>query len=342
MIRKSRVHFYKPFQIAEVLFHGRTSRKIDLTDLESYRSISKRWRDEVSRRLVGRVSTSSARFQDNVFDENAMPPRCLAALGVINKQSKGGVEAYVYRSFAQKLDKLNAVRRYVMASDADSFSLEELVHLVVADPGLRRSVDKIYEITVFALFSTIVRALEVQVTLELGKVDKEILKDFSRFTETILGLMEGEVKVTVPAALYRVGVTNAADRGLDMWSNFGPAVQVKHLTLTSELMGDVVDAVKADKIVVVCLGAEKELVESLLKQVDYMDRVQGIITMEDLNGWYSLCLSKKYRTTLGSQLLNDLRREFEDEFPASIEVEPFMKERGYDKLSLPAGWSIDA
>lgn len=340
VINKSRVHFYKPFQIAEVLYHDRVERKMNLSDLEEYRNVSKRWRDEVSRRLVGRVSTSSAKFQDNVFENNAMPPELLAELGALNKITNGAVESYIYRRFSQKLDKVDGIRQYVMTTSPVHFSLYELIHKMVHDPGLRRSVDKIYEITVYALFSTIVRALEVTVTLEVGNSNKKILEDFGRFMGAVLGLGIGQTKITVPAALYRVGVTNAADRGLDMWSNFGPAVQIKHLTLTPGLMGDILDSVRADKMVIVCLKAEKALVEILLQQVDYADRVQGIITMEDLDEWYKICLSPKYQDKLGLQLLTDLRREFEDEFPSSTEIKPFMEERNYLLLPLPEGWDM--
>ena len=32
---------------------------------------------------------------------------------------------------------------------------------------------------------------------------------------------------------------NAADRGLDMWANFGPAIQVKHLTLDESAVREI-------------------------------------------------------------------------------------------------------
>jgi len=46
IISKSRVHLYKPIQIAEILHHHRTnaSKPFSLNDLESYRSPSKKWR----------------------------------------------------------------------------------------------------------------------------------------------------------------------------------------------------------------------------------------------------------------------------------------------------------
>lgn len=340
VIRKSRVHLYKPIQIAEILYHHRTKRGLDLSDLESYRNISKRWRDEVSLLLVGRRSTSSQKYQDNIFEANAMPPALLAQLGIINKKGKGFIEAYIYKSLEARLSSVREVEKYIKSSSADAFSVRELVALFQTTPGLRRSIDKMYEVLVYALFATIVRALKAQITLEIGNKDAEILKDFERFIKMVLGIDAKQTKLVLPAALYRVGVTNAADRGLDIWANFGPAIQVKHLTLTAELMEDIVDDITADKIVVVCLDSEKEAIESLLKQVGWGERIQGIITLVDLEDWYKLCLSKKYRGNLGANLLKDAEREFDSEFPSSKQIKPFMARRKYDEIVLPSDWQI--
>ena len=106
VIRKSRVHLYKPIQIAEILFRHRTEKNWDLCDLESYRNLSKKWRDEVSLLLVGRRSTSSQRYQDNIFESNAMPPELLKKLGQLNAEGGGFVEAYIYTALK---DRLSAV-----------------------------------------------------------------------------------------------------------------------------------------------------------------------------------------------------------------------------------------
>lgn len=340
VIRKSRVHLYKPIQIAEIMHHHRKERGWDLNDIESYRNISKRWRDEVSLLLVGRRSTSSQKYQDNIFEANAMPPTLLAQLGMINKKGKGFVEAYVYKALEAHLSSVRGVESYIKSSTADAFSIRELVTLFQTTPGLRRSIDKMYEILVYALFATIVRALKAQITLEIGNKDAEILKDFERFIKMVLGIDSKQTKLVLPAALYRVGVTNAADRGLDMWTNFGPAIQVKHLTLTPELVEDITDNIPADRIVIVCLNAERESIEALLKQVGWSERIQGIITINDLDDWYKLCLSKKYSGNLGANLLKDVQREFDAEFPSSREIVPFMAKRGYDKIVLPSDWQV--
>jgi len=340
VIRKSRVHLYKPIQIAEILHHHRTERGLDLSDLESYRNVSKRWRDEVSLLLVGRRSTSSQKYQDNVFEANAMPPELLAKLGETNKKGKGFVEAYVYKALEARLSSVRGVEDYIRKSTPDTFDLKKLVSIFQTTPGLRRSVDKMYEILVYALFATIVRVLKVQITLEIGNKDEEILKDFEKFIKTVLGIDGKQTRLVLPAALYRVGVTNAADRGLDIWANFGPAIQVKHLTLTPELVEDIADDITADRIVIVCLNTEREAIEALLKQVGWSGRIQGIITINDLDDWYKLCLSKKYRANLGAKLLQDVGREFAVEFPSSKQIAPFVARRGYDKIVMPSDWQI--
>ncbi len=65
LIQKSRVHLYKPIQIAEILYKHRTEKNINLLNLEDYRAKSKKWRDDVCVDLLGRKCTSSAKFQDN-------------------------------------------------------------------------------------------------------------------------------------------------------------------------------------------------------------------------------------------------------------------------------------
>jgi len=336
VIRKGRVHFYKPFQIAEILRKAREGELSDLGDLESYRNTSKKWRNDVSMLLVGRISTSSARYQDDVFNDSAMPPKLLKMLGKHNES--GVVEAYIYQKFKDKLGKLGEVKDYLFSLDSKSFSFDHFVSSFESSPGLKRSVDKIYEICVYALFATIIRALNLQITLKMLNPDKEILSEFNDFLIKVAGIEDGNDCITVPAKLYRVGVTNAADRGLDMWCNFGPAVQVKHLTLTEELVGDISDTVSSDKIVIVCKDAEKSIIEIVSDQVGIGDRIQGIVTFSMLESWYQKCLSDKFQDSLGKNLLEDLKREFNAEFPSFANIDEFISDRGYDKIKLPSQW----
>src|SRR5581483_8666670 len=241
VIRKSRVHFYKPIQVAEILYRHRTVGGFELRDPESYRNPSKRWRDEVSRRLVGRASTSSQKFQDNLFERNAMPPEILAELGELNRRAGGLVEAYVYRSLQARLLSVSEARGYIAGTPPERFALRELVARFRRVPGLKRSIDTMYEIAVHALFAALVRALRVEVSLTVGNKDERILRDFEGFVSAVLGLSQARPAVARAARLFRAGVANAADRGVDMWSNFGPAVQVKFLALTPALAEDIAE-----------------------------------------------------------------------------------------------------
>lgn len=338
VIRKSRVHLYKPIQLAEILFHHRTEKNWDLNDLESYRNLSKRWRDDISYLLVGRKCTSSQKYQDNLFEANAMPPNLLAQLGKINKIQKGIVEAYIYRSLKKRLLSVYKVHKYISSSAPEEFSLTNLISLFEATPGLRRSIDKIYEILVYSLFSAIVRALKAQVTLEILNKDNTILGDFKIFIKMVLGIDSKKTKLILPASLHRVGTTNASDRGLDILANYGLAIQVKHLALKAEVAEDIAHNIAVDRIVIVCLDAEKQIIVSLMKQVGLGEKIQGIITMSDMDNWYSLCLSKKYQNSLGKNLLKDLQREFSMEFPSIVEIDPFIEKRGYNKIAKSSAW----
>lgn len=94
-------------------------------------------------------------------------------------------------------------------------------------------------------------------------------------------------------------MANAADMGLDMWANFGPAIQVKHISLNEEEAKDIVDKVTADKIVIVRLSTERQIIDRVLNQLGFSHRIQGIITQDDLERWYSKCFSDEYKESLG-------------------------------------------
>ena len=329
IINKSRVHLYKPIQIAEILYHYRKGDKIDLNDVESYRNISKKWRDDVSRRLVGRVSTSSQKFQDNIFEENAMPPKLLKKLAIVNRENGGKIEKYIYEKLKERLSMVADAKEYIISSGINKFNINEFLAQFKEKPGLRRSIDKAYEITVYALFNTLVRVLKVEMGLSINNLDKGVLNDFDKFVNLVLGLSKNKPSIKISARIFRVGATNAADRGLDMWANFGSAIQVKHLDLTEELAEEVTENVNADRIILVCAEADADIIKKVASSINGKNKIKGIITFSDLDNWYRLCFSKKYKNKMGSILLTDLQNEFDFEFPSSTQINPFMKERDY-------------
>lgn len=201
-----------------------------------------------------------------------------------------------------------------------------------SEPGLRRSLDKIYEIIVYALFSTLVNALKLQVELSIDEKAYPLLKEFEDFSKKVMCLDFSNPLHIQDAKLYRVGVTNASDRGLDMYSNWGPAIQIKHLTLDVNLAENIVNSVSGDKIVIVCKDAEKSVIISLLSQIGWRSHIQSVVTENDLIKWYNKALRGKYSNALGEELLNCLIEEIEEEFPSVDEVPKVLKQRHYENI----------
>ncbi|MDE0015410.1 MAG: HaeII family restriction endonuclease [Candidatus Poribacteria bacterium] len=334
VIRKARVHFYKPIQIAEILHRDRIEKDIDLGDLETYRTPSRKWRDEISLRFIGRISTSSARYQDDLFNANATPPTVLSQLGKINRESNGVVEAYIYTALRNRLSQMSSGLSIVLQSDSNSFTLRNFIDSFTRDPGLSRSVDKIFEIVVYALFSTLLEVLDVKIGVRIDNINNTVLSEFSDFTEKVLGLSEDTPELYQAAKVYRVGVTNAADRGLDMWANFGVAIQIKHISLTPTTIKDISNAISADRIIIVCKESEKDVLVSVLKQFGSASRIQSVITEDELEKWYEKALRGQSSELIGDKILQKLANEIKVEFPSTTsEFDDFFKERGYDHLS---------
>lgn len=334
VIRKARVHFYKPIQIAEILHRDRIEKDIDLGDLETYRTPSRKWRDEISLRFIGRISTSSARYQDDLFNANATPPTVLSQLAKINRDSNGAVEAYIYTALRNRLSQMSSGLSIVLQSDNNSFTLRNFIDSFTRDPGLSRSVDKIFEIVVYALFSTLLEVLDVKIGVRIDNINNTVLSEFSDFTEKVLGLSEDTPELYQAAKVYRVGVTNAADRGLDMWANFGVAIQIKHISLTPTTIEDISSAISADRIIIVCKESEKDVLVSVLKQFGSASRIQSVITEDELEEWYKKALRGQSSELIGGKILRKLANEIKVEFPSTTsEFDSFFKERGYDHLS---------
>lgn len=223
---------------------------------------------------------------------------------------------------------------YCNQADATSFKLAEFLNLFWKEPGLKRSIDKVYEIIVYALFQVLVEELNISVRVELDLNKLDLLNEFEDFAEKVLSINSQNPSLVVPAKFHRVGVTNAADRGLDMWTNYGPAVQIKHLSLDESLAEDIVSTVTADKIVIVCKNSEQKTIISLLNQIGWHSRIQSIITQNDLETWYERALTGSFSNILGTRLIEILIDEIKYEFPSSDtnDMVNFMEQRGYDQL----------
>jgi hypothetical protein len=336
LIAKSRVHLYKPIQIAEILFMHRTDSdsSIKLLEIESYRNRSKKWRDIICLQFLGRISTSSAKFQDNLFEDNAIPPKILSSLGEENIKNNGAVEAYIYNAFEDKHLQLETALNYCLKSSKDDFELKDFLQQFWAQAGLKRSLDKIFEMVVYSLFEAIVTTIGVKIDIYFDEENQDILQEFSEFAEKVLNLDKDNNRKTLNAHFHRVGVTNAADRGLDIYANFGSIVQIKHLSLDEGLAENVVTSIRSDKIIIVCKSAEKNVIKSILSQIGWQSRIQSIITLDDLDSWYKRALRGIYSDKLGDKVLSILANEIKNEFPSvgNDDFQKFKKTRGYDKL----------
>ncbi len=224
---------------------------------------------------------------------------------------------------------------YCSTHDKSNFQLSTFLELFWQEAGLRRSIDKVYEIFVFALFSAIVDELEMSIEVSINPNKLPILKAFEDFAKRVINIQPDVTSFKTSAKIYRVGVTNAADRGLDMWANFGLAIQIKHLSLSEELAENIVGSVNADRIVIVCKKAEQNIILSLLNQIGWKSRIQSIITENDLNDWYEAALRGKFADKIGDKMLKILSDEIKKEFPITENIAfiNFYNERNYHQLN---------
>jgi len=338
VIGKARVDLYKPIQIAEVLYNSRLFDSADFDNLETFRNPSIHCRNTVTRRLSGKRSTSSARYQDDVWNENAMPPNILAVLDQENKVTNGLVERYIYLHYSQVQGTVTEIMAVIKAATPETFSLSLLLELFVREKGIRRSIDKAYEVVTFSLFETVVTNLDAVSSIKVPAEKGELLVEFKDLARVLLGIEPDHLSWEQPAHIYRVGVTNAADRGLDMWANFGPAVQVKHITLDDGVAQQIVDQVESDYIVVVCRDADAGSIRTFARQIAWGQRVRGIVTESDLVAWYEKCLRGKYASLLAKPLLTRLSDGFIAEFPQVAGIVTFLEERAYTKMSPTVLW----
>ena len=272
IIAKARTDMYKPIQIAEVLYQSRTQ-GLDISDTENFRNPSKQWRDIVTKRLLGKVSTSSSKYQDDIWNKNAMPLEFLEVLDSENKRTSGGVERYIYLRFRERQEKVAEIISLLDKAKPENFQVQQILDQFRTEVTIKRSIDKAYEIISYSLFETIVVALEAKIKIVIP--ESELLTEFSDLAKLLLGFEAGIGEI--PAHIYRVGVTNAADRGLDMWANFGIAIQVKHLTLDPSMAQSITDQVESDRILIVCRDFGAEVIRTVATQTSWGRRICGII-----------------------------------------------------------------
>lgn len=320
IIQISRVHFYKPIQIAEILFRARTTpEQINLNDHEYIRTESKRWRDVISQRLVGNVSTSNSRYQDDLLIR-AIPPQSLIELAECNNNHNGAIELHIYNAMIEKWSSMTQILQYIQNSSIHTFSVTHLTSLFTVEAGLRRSIDKMYEIVTHTILSFLIEhVIGGRVQINLGQVPG----DFDNLTDVMFSESQTDMR------LNRVGVANAADRGIDIISNFGPIIQVKHLDLTEELVIEICAGLPNSQVVIVGRNIETEVVSSI--DENRPNNLLGIYSLSDINQWYETVRdSIEISNSQKEQLMDILHDSMIAEFPHLGQMGLFCTERGYD------------
>ena len=193
--------------------------------------------------------------------------------------------------------------------------------------------DKIYEIVVYALFSALVDSLNIKVELSVDESKFDVLDEFKDFSKRVMNLDMMNPKFVQEAKIYRLGVTNAADRGLDMYSNWGTAIQIKHLSLDTTLAENIVNTISSNKIIIVCKAAERDVIISLMTQIGWRSRIQNVVTENDLIDWYEKALRGKFSKIIGNKLMENLCIEIAEEFPSVAELPEILTARHYEKIS---------
>ncbi|MDR1385088.1 MAG: HaeII family restriction endonuclease [Planctomycetaceae bacterium] len=339
LIKKSRADLYKPIAIAEILYRNRTN-GLDITDKEQYRRQSYEWMRDVIWKLHRKTTQLNSRYWDQLFDSNVLPPAQLQELAECNIKYKGLVEVYIYAHVQGKYQAFTELRQQLSTIPTDSFSLDTFLGFFEDNAKYRGSVDKAYEIVVYALFNAIVDELQVKITLSADNTVTSLLREFEDFARLVLGIDSQHLSIEKPARLFRVGTANANDAGLDMWANFGPAVQVKHISLQQTQTIDICNGVRADQLIIVCETSDADAIQSVIIQMGLADKLRGVITKKDLDNWYIKCFQPQYHDTLGRKVLNSIIEEMKLEFPLSVSesFDTFFAERNYSYNILTDDW----
>jgi type II restriction enzyme len=318
VISKSRVEMYKPIQVAEVLHAARIDKSIQLDQLETYRLQSKQLRDAVTRELIGKVSTSSAKFQDDVWNDTAVPPEAMKILGDLNVKN-GAVEEYIYQNVWLKNSFLILIRDHLdtIKNIGDINSLFAAFN----EDGMRSSGDRLFEIFVVAVLQADISSLNVKIKFE---EKKPMTGDSS--AERIVQAIQG---LTHTLHFSRIGHTNAADAGLDIWSNFGAIVSVKNYKLDEHLALKVLGDTPIGQLVIACDSYSIEALEVLKKEST--NRSITLVTKDELIQDAERLLDNQ---SSAEEFLKVFLSNFDHEFPRNTTLEVFMQSRGY-KIEKP-------
>jgi hypothetical protein len=312
VIQLSRVEMYKPIQIAETLREFTLNKSIDPAKLETYRNLSRELRDRVTLKLIGKVSTSSMRFQDDLWNSSALPPDALSVLSTAN--SKHQVEEYIYQHVYLKSVQMIEIRKVL--DNIKEFKDIENIFKLFNSPGLRSSADRLFEVFALSVLQTQIEKSDFTFTLS-GNTSS-----ISGVTgKKLISIAEGQGN---RLELAKMGHTNAADAGLDIWTNFGVVVSVKNYNLDKDLFRKVISDTPVGLLVIICEKVTNDVEKDLLKLSE--NRPVVLITQKELFDDAEMLLKKPYRASV---FVHKLISFYDKEFPLTVTLEDFMKKRNY-------------
>lgn len=312
VIQLSRVEMYKPIQIAETLREVSLNPQIKPESLETYRNLSRELRNRVTLELIGKVSTSSMRFQDDLWNASALPPEALAALAKVNTNHQ--VEEYIYQQVYAKSAQMIQIRK-VLDNVKTLDDITDIFNLFDTS-GLRSSADRLFEVFALSVLQTQIENSDYKFTLS-GNTSS-----LSGVTgKKLISIAEGQGN---SLELAKMGHTNAADAGLDIWTNFGVVVSVKNYSLYEDLLLKVLSDTPVGLLVVICESVSKDVRIDLLKISK--NRPVVLITREELfHDARDLLMNPKYATFFVRKFISF----YDSEFPLSVTLEKFMAKRKY-------------
>ena len=339
VIRKAKSDVYKPIQVAETLRKMSEDGTINPHDLRTYSNPSKKWRDQVTKRLMGKVSTSNSRYQDDVW--NAIGAPILEVLKEQNVTTGGAVERYIYLGYEERQSMIAAMASSIQMAAKDTLDVAKLFELFRKKSGVRKSADKAFEVFAYALFKAVVESVELKVEVSISTGKERLVEQFGDLVEILTGLKPRERTRQFDANLFRGGLTNSADSGIDMWANFGPSVQVKHVSLRTPAVEKISRESDSDQIVIVCSSTDRKTIEAVVSRIGALSKVRGIVTEDDLVRHYETALRGEFSGLVGERLLDLLKQGFREAFPQTTELTGFLAERNYAMIVPPELWRTD-
>jgi hypothetical protein len=185
-----------------------------------------------------------------------------------------------------------------------------------------------------SVLATLTKFLDVQVMTTASAKGLQLVADDETLLAAVLGMPKGKPKQIVAGRLSRLGLTSAADGGVDIVSNFGFIAQVKHAALDDHHLLKLYGAVQIAGMTVVCRSVT-------FSSSSGSDRPNTalVITEDDLIRWSDRIVRGDFGLGAAEYLCESLALELRREFPACdpVDFAAFMTERGY--LDMPP-WKI--